>query len=226
MIPIRDHNPSNSKPVVTYMLIAVNVAIFAYMIFLPDGALLRFINTYSLRPYDLTTGQGLYTIITAMFLHGSLGHIFGNMLFLNIFGDNLEATLGRFRYLIFYLICGIAAALGQTLVDPFSTVPNLGASGAIAGIMGGYLYLFPRNRVDILFPVGFFPFIFSVPAYTMILFWFVAQLLSGVGQIFIPEGGGIAYFAHLGGFLTGLLLVALLKSLRQTRPSGYRLVGS
>jgi len=208
------------------MIIATNVAVFAYMLFLPGSALFRFIDEYAFRSYDLVLGQNFYTLFTSMFLHGGLGHIFGNMLFLNVFGDNLEDTIGHFRYLILYLVCGVGAAVAQTIVDPLSTIPNLGASGAIAGVMGGYLYLFPKNRIDILFPIGFFPFVFSVPAYTMLLFWFVAQLLSGVGEIFVPESGGVAYFAHLGGFFTGLVLVAILKSLRQTRPSGYRLIGS
>lgn len=212
MIPIRDHNPSGKTPIVTYFLIAINVLIFGYMFMLPENLLMEFINQYAVIPQLIISGKNLFSLISSMFLHGGLGHIIGNMLFLNIFGDNLEDTLGHFKYLLYYLICGLGASALQILINPTSTIPNLGASGAIAGIMGGYLVLFPRHKVDVLFSFGWTLRQISVPAYFMLFYWFLAQLFSGVGSLAFMDKmmGGIAYFAHIGGFLTGLILIKLL----------------
>lgn len=214
MLPIRDHNPSGTLPVVTYALIAVNVAVFALMYTLSDAGLARFIGTWAIVPAAVAAGKDWVTIITSMFMHGGIGHIVGNMLFLNIFGDNLEDYLGHVKYLIFYLLSGLGASVLQIAANPTSTIPNLGASGAIAGLMGGYLILYPRNRIDILIPWGLTFETVTVPAYTMLGYWFVIQLFSGVGSLGW-EGGGVAYLAHVGGFAAGAALVKILGILRR-----------
>ncbi|HUV46823.1 MAG TPA: rhomboid family intramembrane serine protease [Candidatus Bathyarchaeia archaeon] len=211
MIPIRDHNPSGSFPFINYFLIGINVLVFIYTLTLSEQMLMAFFEKYAIIPALVIKGQHLFSLVSAMFLHGGIGHILGNMLFLNIFGDNLEDRLGHLKYLFFYLICGLAAAVLQIFVDPSSTVPNLGASGAIAGIMGGYLVLFPRNKIDILFSFGWSLRQTTVPAYFMLFYWFVAQLFTGVGSLAYQGEmmGGVAYFAHIGGFLAGWILVRL-----------------
>lgn len=208
MIPIRDHNPSGAIPIITYLLIAANILVFLYMFLLPEVAIENFINMYALIPELVTRGQHLETIITSMFIHGSIGHIAGNMLFLNIFGDNLENRLGKTKYLIFYLICGFFASVAQIVVNPLSTIPQIGASGAIAGLMGGYLLLYPTNRIDVLFELG--PFLRSgtVPAFALLGFWFIAQMFHGVGNLASAQDvGGVAYLAHVGGFISGLIIM-------------------
>lgn len=214
MIPLRDHNPSGTFPWVTYALIAINVGVFVYMFGMSETALDIFVRTYAVQPAEIAAGTNLLTLITAMFMHGSIGHIFGNMLFLNIFGDNLEDRLGHLKYLGYYLACGIAASALQIVVAPLSLIPNLGASGAIAGLMGGYLVLFPRHQIDVLLPVFGWLSQATVPAYTMLFYWFIVQLFSGAGSIGI-DGGGIAYFAHVGGFAAGVILVKILGMRRE-----------
>lgn len=211
MIPLRDHNPSGKVPVVTYTLIALNVLVFLYTFLLPGDLLEEFISAFALTPAVVVQGYGLLTFLTSMFLHGSVGHILGNMLFLNIFGDNLEDRLGHFRYLLYYLACGLGASFLQILVNPHSQVPMLGASGAIAGLMGGYLVLFPQEEIDVLFSFGWTLRQVTVPAYSMLFYWFLAQLLSGVGALGSFDGGGVAYFAHIGGFVTGAALILPFK---------------
>jgi len=213
MIPLRDHNPSGKTPIVTYSLITINVLIFLSSFLMTEEALLAFYDQYAITPALISQGQNLYTLITAMFLHGGIGHIFGNMLFLYIFGDNLEDKLGHVKYLLYYLVCGLGASALQILIDPSSTIPNLGASGAIAGVMGGYLLLFPQHKVDVLFSFGFSVRKATLPAYTMLFYWFLMQFLSGVGSLaYIDQmTGGVAYFAHIGGFLTGLVLIMPVK---------------
>lgn len=209
MIPLRDHNKSATFPFVTYAFIAANIAVAIYMFMLPEAALDRFVLTYALIPAEIVRGIDLMTLVTSMFLHGGLGHIIGNMLFLNIFGDNLEDRMGHMTYALFYLLCGLAASALQIWVDPTETIPNLGASGAIAGLMGGYLVLFPRHQVDILVPVWGFLQHATVPAYTMLIYWIIFQFVGGFGSWGSSGQGGVAYFAHIGGFLAGLLLVRL-----------------
>ena len=211
MIPIRDHNPSGRFPFINYLLIGINILVFIYTLILPEQMLTAFIDKYAIIPALVVKGQHLFSLISSMFLHGGIGHILGNMLFLNIFGDNLEDRLGHLKYLLFYLICGLAAAGLQILVDPSSIVPNLGASGAIAGIMGGYLVLFPRHKIDILFSLGWSLRQTTVPAYFMLFYWFAAQLFTGVGSLAYQDEmmGGVAYFAHIGGFLAGWLLIRI-----------------
>ncbi len=211
MIPIRDHNPSGRTPVITYLLIAVNVGAAVYMLGLSPPGLENFILQYSIIPAKIGQGQNLVSLISSIFLHGGLGHLISNMLFLHIFGDNLEDTLGHIKFLIFYFICGLAAAGLQILLTPFSGIPMLGASGAIAGVMGGYLVLFPRQKIDVLFVFGFFIRTISLPAYFMLFYWFAFQFLFGLTSLaaMTSDMGGIAYFAHVGGFAAGWLLVKL-----------------
>lgn len=218
MIPLKDHNPSGRVPFVNYILMAINVLVFGYSFLLPEDLLLSFIDKYALIPALIVQGKNLSSLITSMFLHGGLGHLIGNMLFLNIFGDNLEDKLGHIKYLLYYFVCGLGASILQIVISPGSTIPNLGASGAIAGIMGGYLVLFPRHQIDILFSFGFTLRQARVPAYFMLFYWFIAQLFSGVGSLaFMDQSmGGVAYFAHIGGFATGWLLISPFK--KRLRP--------
>jgi membrane associated rhomboid family serine protease len=206
MIPIRDHNPSGRFPFVTYSLILINVAIFGYMFFLSPEALEGFIRSYALVPDDIVRGFNLGTLFTAMFLHAGLAHLVGNMLFLNIFGDNLEDRFGHFKFLLFYLGAGLVGSLLQIAMDPSSTIPNLGASGAIAGAMGGYLVLYPTHRIDVLW--GFYG-TSAVPARMMLVYWIIFQFFGGVGSLGV-DGGGVAYFAHIGGFAFGYLVTWLI----------------
>jgi membrane associated rhomboid family serine protease len=206
MFPIRDHNPSETTPVVTYALIAANVLVFLYQLSLgaDDYANAQFLYHWALFPAAVSGGDGMQGLVTHMFLHAGFMHLAGNMLFLWIFGDNLEDQMGHAGFLIFYLASGLAAALAQIAPDPQSTIPMVGASGAIAGVMGGYLLLFPRARIDILLIFIVFFRVFSVPAFVMLGLWFAFQLMAGLGTP--TEAGGVAYFAHAGGFAAGLVL--------------------
>jgi len=206
MFPLRDHNPSERTPYVLYALIALNVA--AFLLQLPyagsERAMLAFWRDWALIPATVVQGGEVRGILTSMFLHAGLMHLAGNMLFLWIFGDNLEDQLGHLGFLLFYLATGIAAALAHVAAAPGSLVPTVGASGAIGGVMGGYLLLFPRARVDILLIFVIFFRVITIPAWIMLGLWFGLQIFSGLGTP--TEGGGIAYWAHAGGFLAGLIL--------------------
>ncbi len=206
MFPIRDHNPSATTPVATRALIVANVAIFLLGLpaFQSDAALARFYADWALIPARVTAGHGLQTFFTSMFLHAGWLHLLGNMLFLWIFGDNLEDTFGHARFLLFYLLCGLAAAGCQIAIDPGSRLPMVGASGAIAGVMGGYLLLFPRARIDLLLVFLVFFRVFVVPAWAVLGLWFVLQAVEGAFSD--PAQGGVAYSAHVGGFVAGLVL--------------------
>lgn len=210
MFPIRDHNPSQRTPYVTIALISANVLVF--LLTLPyqlDGrALAELYRDYALIPAGFVTGLQREGILTSMFLHAGWMHLLGNMLFLWIFGDNLENRMGHVWFLAFYLVSGVAAALAHIVAEPASFVPTVGASGAIAGVMGGYLLLFPKARVDVLFFLVFFIRIIAVPAWLVLGIWFGLQLFSGLGS---PAGtSGIAYWAHAGGFLAGLVMTVPL----------------
>lgn len=208
MFPIRDHNPSRRTPVVTYGLIAANVLVFAsYLALFNDTrALGLFFYSFGLVPAEILAAPE--TVLTSMFLHGGLMHLAGNMLFLWIFGDNLEDEMGHVPFLLFYLAGGTGAALVQVMAEPASTVPMIGASGAVAAVMGGYLLLFPRARVDILIFLVVIIRILPLPAWLMLGLWFGMQILGGraaeVGM------GGVAYWAHAGGFLVGAILTVPL----------------
>jgi membrane associated rhomboid family serine protease len=205
MFPIRDHNPSGRRPYVTLALIAANVAVFcAYWFTLTEWELGWFYAAWGLTPARLMAGEGWETVVTHMFLHGGWMHLAGNMLFLWIYGDNLEEEMGHGRFLLFYLAAGLAAAALQAAVDLRSQIPMVGASGAIAGVMGGYLLLFPRAKVDVLFFFVVFFRIVPIPAWAVLGVWFASQLVFGVATP--SDQGGVAYWAHAGGFVGGLLL--------------------
>lgn len=206
MFPIRDHNPSGTTPVVTFALILANVLVFAFSndMLLSDSALSRIYYDYAMIPARISAGENYTAFVTSMFLHGGLLHLAGNMLFLWIFGDNLEDQMGHVQFGLFYLTAGIGAGLAQYLAAPWSGVPTIGASGAIAGVMGGYLLFFPRARVDILLFLVVFVRIFPVPAWIMLGLWFAIQLFSGFSTDI--SQGGVAYWAHAGGFVLGTVL--------------------
>src|SRR5687767_8886040 len=206
MLPIGDDNTGRRiTPVVTYILIALNVVFF--LVEMNGGE--AFIQRWAFVPRRFLADPGgdFATLFTAMFMHAGWMHLLGNMLFLWIFGDNVEERLGRAKFLIFYLVCGIAATLAQVAVTSESSIPNLGASGAISGVLAGYLVLFPKGRVSVLMGGG----VMSLPALLVIGLWIVLQLISGIGA-FTQSGqtGGIAYMAHIGGFVAGLALAFLL----------------
>ncbi len=207
MFPLRDHNPASRTPYVTYALIVANVAVFLYCLplYVDDAALSAFLDRYALIPARLSGGDGWLTLLTSMFLHAGFLHLFGNMLFLHIFGDNLEDQLGHLGFLGFYLAAGIGADVAQIAVAPDSIVPMIGASGAIAGVMGGYLVMFPRARVDILIFLLVIIRIVTVRAWLLLAIWLAIQLGSGVTQS--ADEGGVAYWAHTGGFVVGALLI-------------------
>lgn len=213
MFPIGDDNSARrSTPVVTYALIAVNLAVF--FIELQRGT--AFITEWAFIPARFTDNPSgdAVTILSAMFMHGGWLHLGGNMLYLWIFGDNVEDRFGPVRYLLFYLVTGLAATFAQYAVNPGSAIPNVGASGAIAGVLGAYLVMFPRARVDVLLGRH----VVAMPAFLVLGFWIVLQLVSGVGSIADTaqtEQGGVAYMAHIGGFVAGLVLVVVFGGLRR-----------
>ena len=209
MFPLRDTQPSYSTPVVVIFLIVINILIFLFEFSLGPRSQDAFIAAYGLTPDRFH----FVNILTSMFLHGGWLHVLGNMWFLWIFGDNIEDILGHGKFLLFYLLSGVAAAMTQTLVNPFSPVPMVGASGAIAGVMGAYMIKFPHSRIRTLVFILFFITTFDVPAWVMLLYWFAIQFFSGVGSIGYSQAsqGGTAFFAHVGGFLAGILLIYLIK---------------
>ncbi len=206
MFPIKDHNPSERTPYVTIGLIVINVLVYLYssQLAATQAQLGAFYYDWASVPALVTDGRQTHTIITSMFLHAGLLHIGLNMLFLWIFGDNMEDAFGHIGFLLFYLASGIAANLAHVASAPDSQIPMIGASGAIAGVMGGYLLLFPRARIDVIVIFIIFFKRFTVPAWVMLIFWFALQLLAGIGSD--PATGGVAYWAHIGGFAAGFLL--------------------
>ncbi|SLN49160.1 Rhomboid protease GluP [Roseivivax jejudonensis] len=214
MFPIRDHNPSGSTPFVTWALIVANVVIFLnyWHLFQNELALNRFFFEWAMIPARVSMGEGFGGLVTSMFLHGGILHLAGNMLFLFIFGDNVEDEMGHLPYLAFYLACGVAAALAQYVTAPLSQVPMVGASGAIAGVMGAYLLLFPRARVDILIILIIIFRIVTIPAWILLALWLAMQAFGGIGAP--ADAGGTAYWAHVGGFVIGVLLCVPLWLLR------------
>lgn len=218
MIPLRDDNPTSRVPVVTLLLIATNLAVFVYQAHFAKIGYEASILAYGLIPGELTHSVlvqiphrfpiPLLTIFTAMFMHGGIMHLVGNMWFLWIFGDNVEDRLGRTRFLIFYLVTGVVAFLAHVIISPRSTMPLVGASGAIAGILGGYFLMFPRHRILTLIPIFFFITTAHVPAAFFLGLWFLMQvLMSG-------QGGQIAWWAHIGGFAAGVVLVLFFRQRR------------
>ncbi len=237
MLPLKDDIPSRSVPIVTIGIIAVNILVFLYQASLQLGddpaagrAYQAFVFEFGLIPCRLSGAcevptdvpHPVVTVFTSMFMHGGLFHIFGNMLYLWIFGDNVEDTLGHGRFLGFYVVSGVAAALVQTLMGHASTTPMIGASGAVSGVLGAYLFLFPHANVLTLIIFGFFVRIVRIPALIVLGFWIVVQFLNGLitfGAAMAGRGpeGGVAWFAHIGGFLAGVLLLYALKPRRPYR---------
>ena len=226
MIPLRDANPTRRRPIVTYALIAACFAIFGVELWIQstggDRALDRFFTDYGLVARDLTGsaggsngfGHALLGLFTHQFLHGGWVHVGGNMLYLWIFGNNVEDRFGRLGYLAFYLAGGVAAALSQVAIDPTATSPLIGASGAIAAVLGAYLALFPGARVLSLVFLGFFYQLINIPAVVVLVFWFVLQLMSGIGSLGAgAPGDQVAFFAHIGGFVAGLVVGLLIRTL-------------
>jgi membrane associated rhomboid family serine protease len=214
MIPIHDSQPSQSTPWVTSLLIAVNVFIFLYQVTLDPFTRNDFTFHYGFVPARFT----LESLLTSMFLHGGWMHLIGNMLFLWVFGDNIEDILGHGRFLLFYLLCGVAAALLQFAINPGSRIPMVGASGAIYGVMGAYAVKFPHARISM---VGWFLFLFTfeVPAWVVMIYYLGVNLVSGFGAIadVMNERGGVAFFAHVGGFAAGVGLVLLMRTRVRSR---------
>jgi membrane associated rhomboid family serine protease len=210
MFPIRDDNPHFLTPYATIGLIALNVAAWVLLQGLgTEPALTASVLGLGLVPADASW----HSMFTSMFLHGSWFHLIGNMWFLWIFGNNVEDSMGHVRFVVFYLLCGLAAAALQTLADPDSVIPMVGASGAIGGVMGAYVLLYPRVHVHMLIFLGFFVTTIAVPAVFMLGYWFLVQLVSGWMSVG-AEGGGVAFWAHVGGFVAGALLVLVLRDPR------------
>jgi membrane associated rhomboid family serine protease len=205
MIPLRDVIPSRTTPYVTVTLIALNALVFVYEFSLGDEVN-EFIIAFGLIPAAFSW----VTVLTSMFLHGGFLHVAGNMLYLWIFGDNVEDRFGHGRFLVFYLLCGTVAALAQTIMSPDSVIPMVGASGAIAGVMGAYFVMYPKSRIVTLIPIFIFIQLVEVPAVVFLGLWFLLQFLSGVGSSVSPESGisgGIAFWAHVAGFAAGTIAV-------------------
>jgi membrane associated rhomboid family serine protease len=194
-------------PFFNYGLILCNVGIYLYQLSLPVEVEQAFIYSYGAVPAHIVHGMNLHTLFTAMFLHGGFAHLLGNMLYLWIFGDNVEGLMGHTRYLIFYLLCGLAATLSHMVIEPSSNLPMIGASGAISGVLGAYAIKFPRARVLILVPIFICLTTFRVPALIVLGLWFLNQLTSGIAGLGLDVSGGVAWFAHIGGFVVGILLV-------------------
>ena len=220
MIPLHDDNPTEIQPAVTVSLIVACTLVFFYEVSLPEkvgelfvyqyGAIPALVVGHKLPPADLMAVSPIMTLITSMFLHGGWMHLIGNMLYLWIFGNNIEDVMGHVRSVIFYLTCGIVATLSHAVIEPSSTIPMVGASGAISGVLGAYLLLFPRAQVLVLIPLGLFTRTMYVPAAFALGLWFVMQVLSG-GMSLGREGGGVAFFAHIGGFVAGMALIGVFK---------------
>ena len=228
MFPLKDDLPTRTTPVVTVVLMAINILVYLYQASLEidsrgGGAAEAFVMEFGLVPCRLTGACRMaedlpspaFTIFSSMFLHGSFFHIAGNMLYLWIFGNNVEDTLGHTRYIVFYLASGVVAAATQTVVGPASSVPMIGASGAISGVLGAYFLLFPHANVLTLIIFGFFWRMVRIPAVIVLGFWMVVQILNGLGSF--GAGGGVAWFAHIGGFFAGMGLILLLRPGPPTR---------
>jgi membrane associated rhomboid family serine protease len=215
MIPLRSTERVYSRTTVTISLIAVNLAIFLYQATLDPFTLDAFVSRWGIVPDQLR----LITLLTSMFLHGGWMHVLGNMLFLWVFGRGIEDLIGGARFLAFYVVCGLIAAVAQVIINPYSRIPTIGASGAIAGVMGAYLLKFPRSRIVTLVPIFVFITTMEVPAALLLVYWLVVQFFSGIGSLAQTDytGGGIAWFAHIGGFLGGMLLIKLFPARRRWR---------
>ena len=227
MIPLHDKNPTEITPFFTIGLILINVAVFVYQISLGEhgqrlvvefGAIPWELTHFSNHPDSVVVPPAL-SILSSMFLHGGFMHIGGNMLYLWIFGNNIEDAMGHGRFIAFYLICGLIAAAGHVFSGPNSLVPMIGASGAISGVLGAYLILYPHARVTTLIILGWFIRLTEIPAIVLLGFWFLLQLVNSM--MTSTEGGGVAWYAHIGGFLAGMILVSFFKRRRKRRRKRY-----
>lgn len=221
MIPLRDDVPSSTRPVVNYLLILSCVGVFLYMLSLGSAEQIRgFVETYGAIPSHVlgrgTESSGFLTLVSSLFLHGGWVHLLGNMLYLWIFGDNVEDLMGHGGYLLFYLIVGVIATLTHVFLNPTSPLPVVGASGAIAGVLGAYLVRFPRARILSLIPLGFFLWTGRIPALFFLPVWFFMQFLTGLASI--GHDVSVAWAAHVGGFIAGLVLVFVFARRRQPEP--------
>jgi membrane associated rhomboid family serine protease len=218
MIPIKDQIPTRSTPVINYLLIAANVVVFIFQ-WLAGPYEQSLVFQFALIPYNFVSSLSLgdiTDIFTSMFMHAGLAHIGGNMLYLWIFGDNVEDSMGHGRYLVFYLVGGVVASLTHILTNPGSQIPTVGASGAIAAVLGAYLVLYPQSKVLTIIPLGFFLRMSLVPASIVLGLWFVLQFFSGVLSLGGPDVGGVAFWAHIGGFLSGVVMAKLFARRRHT----------
>lgn len=210
MLPISDDNRGRrGRPYVVWALIAINVVVYLYESLLDDRALSALLERWAVIPAEVSSGHLLYTLVTCAFLHGSWLHLGGNMLFLWIFGDNVEDVMGHVKFLLFYLLTAVVASYAQVLVSPDSTVALVGASGAISGVLAAYIVMFPSGRIRTVIFLGIFFTMAMLPAWLMIGYWILLQVISGVSSLGIDQqvNGGVAFFAHIGGFLAGLALV-------------------
>ncbi|MGI6632159.1 MAG: rhomboid family intramembrane serine protease [Bacillota bacterium] len=228
MIPIRDTQRSRTRPVVNWLLILVNLLVFIYELGLSDRALNLFTVKYGVIPAVLTDSgsftretlmmtSGWFSLVTSLFVHVGWVHVLGNLMYLFIFGDNVEDRMGHGRYLAFYLTSGIIASLAHVFSSPSSTVPTVGASGAIAGVLGAYFVMFPRARVLALIPIGFFLPMIEVPSIVFLFLWFITNLFSGVASLGATAQGGVAWWAHIGGFVAGMVLAFVFRRPRRSR---------
>jgi membrane associated rhomboid family serine protease len=215
MFPIGDDDIRGAPPaLVTWALVALNVLIFLYELSLnAQGQLEPFMRTYGVVPARIMRGEQLYALLTSMFLHGGWMHIISNMAFLLVFGDNIETVLGKLGYLVFYIVGGIAASAAHVAISPTSTVPSLGASGALAAVMGAYVLMFPRSQIRALVFIGFYATVTRVAAVIFLGIWFISQLFSGFASLGVDtaQTGGVAVWAHIGGFVFGLILGIFLR---------------
>ena len=213
LFPYKDDNPRILVPYVTYAIISINVLIFVFQLnmgMVSSAAEREFIYRFGFIPANFS----IITVLTSMFLHGGISHIMGNMWFLWVFGDNVEGVLGHVKFAVFYIICGLAATMSQLFVDPSSTIPMVGASGAIAGVLGMYMIRFPHARVHVFAFIIIFFTTFRIPAMFVLGFWFFNQLTNGLGSLGFDTTGGVAWFAHIGGFISGVMLNQAFKHIR------------
>ncbi|HEX2907091.1 MAG TPA: rhomboid family intramembrane serine protease [Phototrophicaceae bacterium] len=228
MFPLQDINPRRRTPILTYTLIVLNVLVFLWEMSLGQNGLERAFFDLAAVPANLTNNpfslEAFLDIMRSMFLHGGWDHILGNMLYLWLFGDNLEDRLGGILYLVLYFASGFVATIAQTVIDPTSTIPMIGASGAIAGVLGGYLLMFPGVRVRGIVPIGRISQLAEMPAWTVLGLWFVLQLVQGFGSLGASAeyGGGVAFFAHIGGFIAGLVLTWIFMRMVPQPPASDR----
>jgi membrane associated rhomboid family serine protease len=223
MFPVGDDNVKGAgPPIVNYILIAINVIVFIFQAMMDPASAQEFVNRWGVIPVQILQGNNLPSLLTSMFMHGGWLHLIGNMLFLWVFGDNIEASVGSFFYLLFYLAGGLAATAAHILLNPGSNIPSVGASGAISAVLGAYIVMFPRARIRTLILFGIGGYMTRVSAFIFLGIWFITQLLSGVASIGVQtaQTGGVAFWAHIGGFVFGLVGGFLMKGAAGTRRAG------